>query len=94
MSVQAINQANTQAATSTATATTAAAAKPATAASKSDKPMASSAPPSSTQVTISSAARAALVEATETAAQTAKEAGTGDLQAQRLLAKEQQAHQS
>jgi hypothetical protein len=32
--------------------------------------------------------KAAAQEATETAAQTAKEAGTGDLQAQRLLAKE------
>jgi hypothetical protein len=31
---------------------------------------------------------AALEEATETPAQTAKEAGSGDLQAQRLLAKE------
>jgi hypothetical protein len=42
---------------------------------------------SSTTVTISSAARQALAEATETAAQTAKEAGGGDLQAQHLLAK-------
>jgi hypothetical protein len=41
----------------------------------------------SSKVTISSAARAALAEATETAATTAKEAGGGDLQAQRLLAK-------
>jgi hypothetical protein len=42
-------------------------------------------------VTISSAGRAALAEATETAAQTAKEAGAGDQQAQRLVAKELQA---
>ena len=41
----------------------------------------------STTVTISSAARRALAEATETAAQTAKEAGGGDIQAQHLLAK-------
>jgi hypothetical protein len=34
------------------------------------------------------AALAALLEATETPAQTAQEAGQGDLQAQRLLAKE------
>ena len=37
---------------------------------------------------LSSAAQAALTEATETPAQTAKEAGGGDIQAQRLLAKE------
>ena len=42
---------------------------------------------SSTTVNISSAAKAALQEATETAAQTAVEANHGDLQAQRLLAK-------
>ncbi|MGD0282978.1 MAG: hypothetical protein ABSB95_11520 [Dissulfurispiraceae bacterium] len=39
-------------------------------------------------VQVSSAAQAALQEATETAAQTAKEASAGDHQAQRLLAKE------
>jgi hypothetical protein len=39
-------------------------------------------------VQISSAAKQALQEATETAAQTAKEAQSGDLQAQKLLAKE------
>ena len=42
---------------------------------------------SSTTVNISSAAKAALQEATETAAQTAAEASHGDHQAQRLLAK-------
>jgi hypothetical protein len=51
-------------------------------------------PPSTTStdlVLLSKAAQAmlaALQEATETPAQTAKEAGNGDLQAQRLLAKE------
>ena len=40
-------------------------------------------------VTISNAARTALAEATETSVQTAQEANRGDLQAQRLLAKEQ-----
>lgn len=40
-------------------------------------------------VQISSAAQQALQEATETAAQTAKEANGGDLQAKRLLAKEE-----
>jgi hypothetical protein len=38
-------------------------------------------------VNISSAAKAALQEATETSAQTAQEARSGDLQAQRRLAK-------
>jgi len=42
-------------------------------------------------VTVSSAAQAALKEATETAAQTQKEAASGDHQAQRLQAKEQAA---
>lgn len=48
----------------------------------------SSKPPASYSVSISSAARAALAEATETSVQTAKEARGGDIQAQRLLAKE------
>ena len=39
-------------------------------------------------VQLSSAAQKALQEATETQAQTAKEAGKGDMQAKRLLAKE------
>jgi hypothetical protein len=39
-------------------------------------------------VQVSSAAQAALMEATETSVQTAKEASAGDHQAQRLLAKE------
>ena len=39
-------------------------------------------------VQVSSAAQAMLQEATETSAQTAKEASAGDHQAQRLLAKE------
>ena len=38
-------------------------------------------------VQLSSAAQAALQESLETAAQTAKEAGAGDVQAKRLLAK-------
>jgi hypothetical protein len=40
-------------------------------------------------VSISNAARAALAEATETSVQTAQEANRGDLQAQRLLKREQ-----
>jgi hypothetical protein len=50
----------------------------------------SAAVPSDT-VSISNAAKAALQEATETKSQTAKEAQSGDHQAQRLLAKETQA---
>jgi hypothetical protein len=42
-------------------------------------------------VHVSTAAKAALQEATETPAQTAKEAQSGDKQAQRLLAKEKAA---
>jgi hypothetical protein len=45
-------------------------------------------------VRISSAGRAALEEATETSAQTAKEAHSGDRQAQKLLAKEADAAKS
>lgn len=45
-------------------------------------------PAPSDSVQLSSAAQAALREAMETPTQTAKEAGTGDAQAKRLLAKE------
>lgn len=48
----------------------------------------SSKPLASYSVSIGSAARAALAEATETSVQTAKEARGGDIQAQRLLSKE------
>lgn len=57
-------------------------------------------PPSNTSTTttdtvsISSAAKAALQEATETQAQTIKEAQSGNLQAQRLLAKEEAAQKA
>jgi hypothetical protein len=42
-------------------------------------------------VSISNAGRAAMLEASETSVQTAQEAGRGDLQAQRLLSREQAA---
>ena len=45
-------------------------------------------------VQLSSAAQSALREATETPAQTAKEAGSGDMQAKRLLAKQEAAKES
>jgi len=41
------------------------------------------------KVQLSSAAQAALREAVETPAQTAKEAGSGDMQARRMLAKQE-----
>ena len=46
------------------------------------------------QVQLSSAAQAALREAVETPAQTAKEAGSGDNQAKRLLAKAEAAKEA
>ena len=46
------------------------------------------------KVELSSAAQAALRESVETPAQTAKEAGSGDMQAKRLLAKEEAAKEA
>ena len=46
------------------------------------------------KVELSSAAQAALEEATETQAQTAKEASAGDAQAKRLLAQQETARQA
>ena len=46
------------------------------------------------KVQLSSAAQAALLEAVETPAQTAKEAGSGDNQAKQLLAKEEAAKEA
>jgi hypothetical protein len=68
---------------------TASAAKSATASPKPAAPQAALTPhvPTDT-VKISTAAQTALQEATETQAQTAKEAGHGDRQAVKLLAKE------
>jgi hypothetical protein len=63
-------------------------AKPAASASASQKPVPSQTPAPVDTVQISNVAQAALKESIETAAQTAKEAAGGDLQAQRLLAKE------
>jgi hypothetical protein len=66
-----------------------------TATASSQKPTQSQ-PPSNTStitdtVSISSAAKAALQEVTETQVQTIKEAQSGNLQAQKLLAKEEAA---
>jgi hypothetical protein len=46
------------------------------------------------KVQLSSAAQAALREAVETPAQTAKEAGSGDMQAKRMLAKQEAAKEA
>jgi hypothetical protein len=46
------------------------------------------------KVQLSSSAQAALREAVETPAQTAKEASTGDLQARKLLAKQEAAREA
>lgn len=62
------------------------AAQPADARAKAPAPTAQPVP--SDTVQLSNAAQAALREALETPAQTAKEAGAGDIQAKRLLAKE------
>ena len=55
------------------------------------QPKASAASVPTDTVKISSAASKMMQEATESAAQTAKEAGAGDVQAQKLLAKEAEA---
>jgi len=72
--------------------TTATQTQPAAKTAPAPKPAASSAASTSANVTdtiqISNTAKAMMQEVTETPAQTAKEAGAGDRQAQRLLAKE------
>jgi len=83
MSIQAVGQNSTQ------SVTTPPAAQPAAGAPSADKVSSSTSSSASYAVSISGAARAALVEATETSIQTAQEANRGDLQAQRLLATEQ-----
>ncbi|MGF6759046.1 hypothetical protein [Paraburkholderia sp. GAS42] len=88
MSVQAINHEAMQAAGSTAPATTTKTAEATAATSTSSKPAGAATAPMSYSVSISQAGRAMLAEATETSVQTAQEAGAGDRQAQRLLAKE------
>lgn len=82
MSIQAVGQNSTQSVTAGPPTQSVA---PASSADKAS----SSTPSASYTVSISGAARAALVEATETSVQTAQEANRGDIQAQRLLAKEQ-----
>lgn len=78
MSISLVAQANVAAVASNATV------KPV----NTETPQSNPQPTAAVTVQISSAGRAALQEATETPAQTAKEAHSGDVQAQRLLAKE------
>lgn len=91
MSVQAINSQPATLATS-GTSPTSTQSSPAVQSASSSKATSSSSPD---KVSISSAAHAAfhaaLAEATETSVQTAQEASRGDLQAQRLAAKEKAA---
>ena len=79
MSVNPVAQANVTAVASNA---------PPVKAVNTETPQSNPQPTAAVTVQISSAGRAALQEATETSAQTEKEAHSGDVQAQRLLAKE------
>lgn len=88
MSIQAIGQSTAQAsAPSTVSTSSSAASAPASSTSASSTSTSASSGSSYT-VNISGAARALLAEASETSVQTSQEAGKGDQQAQRLLAKE------
>jgi uncharacterized protein with von Willebrand factor type A (vWA) domain len=92
MSIQAISSGGSNPLSTNASAQQQAttAAQPTTSSSSQNSTAASaSAQSASYSVTISSAARAAFAEATESSVQTAQEANRGDRQAQRLLAKEQ-----
>ncbi|CAG9200769.1 conserved hypothetical protein [Paraburkholderia tropica] len=92
MSIAAISSQPASVATSTGTQQqqATAAAQPASASqTQSSTTTQSSTPSASYTVNISSMARAAFAEATESSVQTAQEANHGDRQAQRLLAKEQ-----
>ena len=89
MAIQAVGQHSAQPVASNTTAQGTQSAAGTSSSSKASSSTASA--QASYSVSISHAARAALVEATETSVQTAQEAGHGDRQAQRLLAKEQAA---
>ncbi|WP_061286716.1 hypothetical protein [Herbaspirillum chlorophenolicum] len=92
MNVNAI--ASRSAATETQDATAAAASKSSQAIRQdgATTPSSTTVPAKTDTVTISAAGKAALAEATETAAQTAKEAQNGDRQAMKLVAKQAQNH--
>lgn len=92
MTIQAVSSQPPAAATSTGTQkqqATAAAQPASTTQPQSGTTAQGSTSSASYTVSISSVARAAFAEATETSVQTAQEANRGDKQAQRLLAKEQ-----
>lgn len=85
MSIQSIGQSMAQSSSTTQSAQSVADTKPA------DTKSSSTPSSPSYTVSISNAGRAAMLEASETSVQTAQEAGRGDLQAQRLLSREQAA---
>ena len=87
MSIQSIGQSMAQSTSTTQSAQSVTDTKPADTKSSSTP----SSPSPSYTVSISNAGRAAMLEASETSVQTAQEAGRGDLQAQRLLSREQAA---
>ncbi|WP_156955199.1 hypothetical protein [Paraburkholderia caledonica] len=92
MSIQSVGQGAVQASASSVTSNSGSASTPpvsrASATGSSATGSSTSASASSYTVNISSAAHALMAEASETSVQTAQEAGKGDQQAQRLLAKE------
>ncbi len=90
MSIQAIGQgtAQTDPSSTASTSSSASTARASSTTASSATGSSTSTSTSSYTVNISSAARALMAEASETSVQTAQEAGKGDQQAQRLLAKE------
>jgi hypothetical protein len=91
MSIQAVSQSTAQTTHAPAASTsgsTSAASVSGTNPSSASSGSAAAQPAASYTVSISSAARSMLAEARETSVQTAQEAGKGDQQAQRLLARE------
>ena len=91
MSIQAVGQSSSQQVASNTTAQGTQAASGASSTGQASSSSSAASAQASYTVSISNAAHAALAEATETSVQTAQEAGQGDHQAQRLLAKEQAA---
>ncbi|MFM0476294.1 hypothetical protein [Paraburkholderia strydomiana] len=92
MSIQAVGQsavpASAPAVTSNSGSASTTPASPNSTTASSTTGLSASTSSSSYTVNISSAARALMAEASETSVQTAQEAGKGDQQAQRLLARE------
>lgn len=85
MSIQSISQSTPQA---TGASIASASSSASTTTASSSSAASTTAPTSSYSVNISNAARALLAEASETSVKASQEAGKGDQQAQRLLARE------